>query len=105
LPVSALSALLPVGEGKNKLRPLIENLDTLESLRGSERMLADMIDRPEWVEAKLAEINQVWFEAARRMFPRVKGGAHKAGRESMIEALTQPIVKTELQITRKDDPC
>lgn len=44
-------------------------------------------------------------EAARRMFPKVKGGAHKAEREAMIEALTQPIVKTELQIIRKDAPC
>jgi hypothetical protein len=41
---------------------LIENIDILVSLRGMENLLSDMVDRPEWVESKVAEINKVWFE-------------------------------------------
>ena len=41
---------------------LIENIDILVSLRGMENLLSDMIDRPEWVESMVAEINKVWFE-------------------------------------------
>lgn len=74
LHLEQLAAVAAAGRGRYLagLPDLIENLDILESLRGGERMLADMIDRPEWVEAKLAEINQVWFAAAQRMFEVVR---------------------------------
>ena len=42
---------------------LIENLDTLAALRGSEKVLADLLDRPGWVRQKLDEINQAFFAA------------------------------------------
>lgn len=42
---------------------LIENIDTLAQLRGSEALLIDLIERPEWVKEKLAEINQAFFQA------------------------------------------
>jgi len=51
---------------------LIENLDTLAALRGSEELLMDLIERPEWVHARLAEINQVYFDAFDVMFNAVK---------------------------------
>jgi hypothetical protein len=47
---------------------LIENVDTLASLRGTERLMFDMMDRPEWVLETLYEINQVWFEAYDRVY-------------------------------------
>ena len=47
---------------------LVENLDTLASLRGTERLLMDLIERPAWVHDKLAEINEVYFAAFDRMF-------------------------------------
>ncbi len=47
---------------------LIENLDTLSSLRGGQTVCLDLIERPAWVHAKLAEINQVWFEAYQRIY-------------------------------------
>ena len=50
------------------LPDLIENVDTLASLRDSQTLLMDMIERPDWVKRKVAEINQVWFEAFDRLY-------------------------------------
>jgi hypothetical protein len=55
------------------LPDLIENLDTLASLRGDNDLLFDMIERPEWVEEKLAEINQAYFTVFDLLFDKVKG--------------------------------
>ncbi len=41
---------------------LVENLDVLASLRGSQTLMVDMIERPEWVKTKIAEINGAYFE-------------------------------------------
>ncbi len=46
---------------------IIENFDTLAALRGNEELLLDLIDRPEWVKAKLWEINGAFCEAYDRM--------------------------------------
>jgi len=51
---------------------LVENLDVLCSLRGSQEIMIDMIERPEWVEDKIREINTVWFEAYRRIWDIIK---------------------------------
>jgi len=51
---------------------MVENLDTLASLRGSENVLMDCLIRPEWVKAKLREINQVWFESYDRLYDIMK---------------------------------
>lgn len=51
---------------------LIENMDVLASLRGGQILLYDLMDRPEWVEAKIWEINQVWFEAYQRIYDIIK---------------------------------
>jgi hypothetical protein len=42
---------------------LIENMDTLAALRGSEQVLIDLIERPAWVHKSLEEINQAFFAA------------------------------------------
>lgn len=51
---------------------LIENMDTLASLRGDTPLLYDMIERPGWVKEKVAEINQAYFQAFDLIFERVK---------------------------------
>lgn len=39
------------------------NLDVLAALRGAENLLFDLVDRPEWVNAKLEAINQCFYAA------------------------------------------
>ena len=51
---------------------LIENVDVLASLRGIETLLMDMIARPEWVEQKVWEVNDVWFAAYDRIYDLIK---------------------------------
>jgi len=51
---------------------LIENMDVLSSLRGAQTLLLDMVERPDWVEQKIREINDVWFAAYRRVYDRIK---------------------------------
>lgn len=51
---------------------LIENIDILAALRDPQTLLVDMIERPEWVEQKVAEINQVWFDAYQRIYDMIK---------------------------------
>jgi len=51
--------------GEEKLLPafpdLIEGLDTLAAMRGTERLLVDLIERPEWVQACLRQITDLYF--------------------------------------------
>ena len=57
---------------------LIENIDILAALRGPQLLMTDMIERPGWIEEKMPEINQVWFEAYQRTYDIIKqddGGA------------------------------
>ena len=53
---------------------LIENIDTLASVRGTSQLLTDLADRPGWVLEKLAEINQAWFEVYQRIYDIIKLG-------------------------------
>ena len=53
---------------------LIENLDTLAALRGGERLLTDLVERPDWVQTKLAEINEAFFAAFDALAPIVGDG-------------------------------
>jgi hypothetical protein len=41
---------------------LIENTDTLAQLREPQVLLMDLIKRPDWVKARIAEINTAFFE-------------------------------------------
>lgn len=51
---------------------LVENIDILASLRGTEPLLHDFLERPEWVIEKIQEINHVWFEAYSRIYDIIK---------------------------------
>lgn len=51
---------------------LIENVDILAALRDPQTFLLDLIERPDWVRAKLQEVNQVWFEAYSRIYDIIK---------------------------------
>ncbi|HNT34107.1 MAG TPA: hypothetical protein PKH07_03835, partial [bacterium] len=51
---------------------LIENIDTLASLRGSEQLMMDLIEQPEIVHRRLAEINQVYFQVFDALYERIK---------------------------------
>jgi hypothetical protein len=51
---------------------MIENLDTLASLRGDTPLLYDLVERPNWVYQKLGEINQAYFQAFDLFYQRVK---------------------------------
>lgn len=46
---------------------LIENVDTLAALRGNERLLMDMLERPTWVERRVEEINEAFFACFERI--------------------------------------
>jgi 5-methyltetrahydrofolate--homocysteine methyltransferase len=51
---------------------LIENLDTLASLRDSQLLMLDMIERPDFVKQRIEEINQVYFEVFSRYFELIQ---------------------------------
>jgi len=55
--------LLRMGRGKFLVGfpDLIEGLDTLAAMRGTEYLLADLIDRPDWVHACLRRITDRYF--------------------------------------------
>jgi hypothetical protein len=52
---------------------LVENLDVLASLRGTQKLMVDMIERPAVVEARLAEINQAYFEVFAQCYDIIAG--------------------------------
>lgn len=51
---------------------LVENIDILAALREGQNLMRDMIDRPEWVEQKVQEINRVWFDVYQRIYDIIK---------------------------------
>ncbi len=51
---------------------LVPNLDVLAELRGTEALLFDMIDRPEWVERAREQIDEAWMTAFDRMYDIVR---------------------------------
>ena len=51
---------------------LVENMDVLASLRDAQTLCVDMLERPEWIEQKIEEINGVWFEAYQRIYDLIK---------------------------------
>jgi len=54
---------LGIGRGKCLLQfpDLIEGLDTLAAMRGSEQLLCDLFERPDWVHACLRKITDLYF--------------------------------------------
>lgn len=72
--------LLRIGRGKFLVSfpDLIEGLDTLEAMRGGERLLEDLLVRPEWVRECLRQITERYFECydpLYRMFRDETGGS------------------------------
>lgn len=57
-------AFLKIGRGKFLLQfpDLIEGLDTLAAMRGTEPLLIDLLERPEWVQNALSQVNARYFE-------------------------------------------
>jgi 5-methyltetrahydrofolate--homocysteine methyltransferase len=55
--------MLRIGHGKFMLQfpDLIEGLDTLAAMRGTEKTLADLMERPEWVQACMRTITDLYF--------------------------------------------
>jgi hypothetical protein len=51
---------------------LIENLDTLASLRGSEPLLTDLIERPQWIHQRQEEILQAFIEVFELFYQKTK---------------------------------
>jgi hypothetical protein len=51
---------------------LCENIDILAALRDPQTLMIDMLERPEWVERKVSEINQVWFAAYQRVYDIIR---------------------------------
>jgi len=51
---------------------LFENVDVLAALRGTSELLLDMALNPDAVRRRVAEINDVFFEAAERIYDRVR---------------------------------
>lgn len=41
---------------------IIENLDVLASLRDTQELMVDLLERPDWVKEKVSEINLAYFE-------------------------------------------
>jgi hypothetical protein len=50
---------------------ICSNLDVLAELRGTQELLYDMVDRPEWVRRALCEIEEAWKAAFDLMRPEV----------------------------------
>jgi hypothetical protein len=50
---------------------LIEGLDTLASLHGTQPVLLDMFDRPEELERQLQAVNDIWFEAFEQIYQQI----------------------------------
>ncbi|MGC8832838.1 MAG: hypothetical protein ACP5R4_02195, partial [Armatimonadota bacterium] len=61
--LSVLKEVKPLAEGKflQAFPDLIEGLDTLAAMRGTELLLQDLIDRPEWVQTALRRITDLYF--------------------------------------------
>ena len=51
---------------------LVENIDTLAQLRDGQLLLTDLLERPDWVQAKLVEINAAFFECYEDYWQRLR---------------------------------
>jgi len=59
-----IKGLLEAGRGKYLITfpDLIEGLDTLAAMRGTEQLLTDLVDRPEWVHGSLSRITELYIK-------------------------------------------
>jgi hypothetical protein len=77
--VEHLTAQVALADGNYLvgLPDLVENMDILSSLVGGDRLMFDLVERPELVAAKIMEVNQVWLAAMERLVPIVSD--HRGG--------------------------
>ncbi len=71
---ATLSACAELARGKYLVGcpDLVENVDIVAALRGSQLLLMDMIERPDWVIEKVSEVNQVFFEVYDKIYDIIK---------------------------------
>lgn len=71
---ATLRACAELGRGKYLVGcpDLVENIDILSALRDPQTFLFDLIERPEWVERCVHEINQAWFAAYDRIYEIIR---------------------------------
>lgn len=69
-----IKAQLERGRGKYLVTfpDLIEGLDTLAAMRGSEHLLTDLIDRPEWVRQSLERITSLYVQHYDAIYDLIK---------------------------------
>jgi len=63
-----------LGKGKflTEFPDLIEGLDTLAAMRGTQELLVDLMDRPDWVKSSLERIVPFYFQAYDRLYSEYK---------------------------------
>lgn len=63
-----------VGRGKflQQFPDLIEGLDTLAAMRGTQPLLTDLIERPEWVQECLRKITDLYFRYYDMLYDRMR---------------------------------
>ncbi|MEX0331828.1 MAG: hypothetical protein AB3N64_10435 [Puniceicoccaceae bacterium] len=71
---STLRECVRLGDGKylTGCPDLVENVDTLASLREPQNLLLDMLESPQWVEQKLQEATTAWIGAYGRIYDIIK---------------------------------
>ena len=93
--------------GKNKFivqfPDLIEGLDTLAAMRGTEALLIDLIDRPDWVHTALKQIADRYFEyydVLYNLFRDERGGSYfwawAPGRMSKLQCDFSAMISPEM---------
>lgn len=96
---------LRLGKGKFLLQfpDLIEGLDTLAAMRGTESLLKDLVDRPEWVQQALQQITRRYFEYYDALFELIKddrGGSHYCawapGRTAKLQCDMSAMISPEM---------
>ena len=96
---------LRVGDGKflTSFPDLIEGLDTLAAMRGTQNLLVDLVERPEWVHRSLKCITDRYFECYDTLYNLIKGdrgGSHfwawAPGRVSKLQCDFSAMISPEM---------
>ncbi len=94
---------LGVGKFLTSFPDLIEGLDTLAALRGTQELLYDLMDRPEWVTACLDDITERYFDYYDRLYDLIadeRGGsifwAWAPGRMSKLQCDFSAMLSPEM---------
>jgi len=74
---------------------LMENVDTLASLRGAQDTLYDLLDEPEAVEKRIKEIDQIYYEYFDRFYDIIKD--HEGGNAYTVFQIWGPGRTVKLQ--------